>query len=123
MATTRETEQKADLPPDNASRLAIYDALSDAVSGSTERGVSDAELFARVIGRLRVLVPRELHLAGEQSYVGEKIAACIDRGIIWERSVNGQRLLGLTGLAPLVRYPDGEVREYLPGLELARERL
>lgn len=124
MATARETEVHADLPLDNASRIAIYDAMSHALSGGrTDQSVSDAELFARVIGRLRVLVPRELHLAGEQEYVDEKVAACIKAGLIWERFANGERLLGLTGLAPLVRYPDGQLREYSPGLELARERL
>jgi hypothetical protein len=29
----------------------------------------------------------------------------------------------LTGKPPLIRYPDGEIRDYAPGLELARERL
>lgn len=124
MAAARETEVHADLPPDNASRIAIYDAMSDALSGGrADQSVSDAELFARVIGRLRVLVPRELHLAGEPEYVDDKVAACIQAGLIWERSANGGRLLGLTGLAPLVRYPDGQLREYTPGLELARQRL
>ena len=76
-----------------------------------------------MIGRLRVLVPRELHLVGDRAYVNEKVDACLEAGIIVARSDNGQRLLALTDQPPLVRYPDGEVRDYPAGLELARERL
>ena len=43
-------------------------------------------------------------------------------GIIVASSDNGQRLL-TAGQPPLVRYPDGEIRDYPAGLELARERL
>lgn len=119
----RELDKNADLPPDNASRIAIYDALSEAPGGNDEPGFTHAELFDRVIGRLRVLVPRELHLTGERSYVDEKVAACIEAGIVSEQSDNGRKLLTFTGRLPLVRYPDGELRDYSPGLELARERL
>jgi hypothetical protein len=114
-------EKSEDLPPDNAARLAIYDALCVGLAGIA--GVSTDELFDRVIGRLRVLVPRELHLVGERTYVDEKVQVCIEAGIIATSSDNGRWLLTLTGQPPRVRYPDGEIREYSPGLEVARERL
>ena len=60
---------------------------------------------------------------GERPYVDEKVRACTTAGLIVERSDNGQKILTLTGQAPLVRYPDGEIRDYSPGLEPARERL
>jgi len=118
--TALETETVQDLAPDNAARLAIYDALA---AGIGEQVVSRDELFHRVIGRLRVLVPRELHLTGDRPYVDEKVQACIAAEIIVESFENGQRLLSLTGRPPQVRYPDGEIRDYTAGLELARERL
>lgn len=110
-----------ELPPDNAARLAIFDAMSLGLAGSTE--VSTRGLFDEVIGRLRVLVPRELHNSGEQKYVDEKVQACIEAGIIAAEFVDGQTRLHLTGTPPRVRYPDGSFRDYVPGLELARERL
>lgn len=110
-----------DLPPDNATRLAIYDALSSD-DPHTAPMTAD-ELFDGVIGRLRVLVPRELHLAGERPYLDEKLAACIKAGVIETRVGNGRTSLALTGRAPQVRYPDGEIRDYTAGLELARERI
>lgn len=119
---TRKVDKNEDLPPDNASRLVIYDALCEA-AGNDAPSVTDAELFDRVIGRLRVLVPRELHLASERPYVSQKVAACVESGIVSEQSDNGRKLLTLTGRLPLVRYPDGELRDYSAGLELARERL
>jgi hypothetical protein len=119
----REVDKDRDLPPDNASRLAIYDVLYQRASADGTAGVSEEELFERVIGRLRVLVPRELHLAGERDYVRDKVNACIEAELAAASSENGQRTLTLTGKAPLVRYPDGELRDYSPGLELARERL
>ncbi|MBK5219188.1 MAG: hypothetical protein JJE35_05310 [Thermoleophilia bacterium] len=70
-----------------------------------------------------MLVPRELHIVGERAYVEDKIKACISEGIICESGDDGDRTLTLTSKAPQVRYPDGEVRDYPPGLELARERL
>lgn len=110
-----------ELPPDNAARLAIFDAMSLGLAGSSE--VSVGGLFDEVIGRLRVLVPRELHNAGERMYVDEKVQACIEAGIIATESVDGQMRLHLTGTPPRVRYPDGSFRDYVPGFELARERL
>lgn len=120
---TLEAEKTRDLPPDNASRLAVYDVLHERTSANGVPAVTDEELFQRVIGRLRVLVPRELHLVGERAYVEEKVNACVAAGILFASSDNGRKLLTLTGRPPLVRYPDGDVRDYSPGLELARERL
>lgn len=120
---TLEAEKTGDLPRDNASRLAIYDVLCDRTSATGALGITDDELFEHVIGRLRVLVPRELHLVGDRAYVDEKILACVQAGILVANSGNGRRLLTLTSRPPLVRYPDGEVRDYSPGLELAREGL
>lgn len=120
---TPETEKTGDLPRDNASRLAIYDVLYERASATGAPWVTTDELFERVIGRLRVLVPRELHLAGDRAYVDEKVDACMEAGIVVAKSDNGQKSLALTGKPPLVRYPDGEFRDYPPGLELARERL
>lgn len=119
----QEPAKIQDLPPDNASRLAIYDAIWHHARATGTPGITDEELFERVIGRLRVLVPRELHLAGDRAYVVEKVGTCVQAGIIAVNSNNGRRLLTLTDRPPLVRYPDGEVRDYSPGLEPARERL
>jgi hypothetical protein len=120
-----ENDKIQDLPRDNASRLAIYDAICmhSEDKDADVPGITDDELFGRVIGRLRVLVPRELHLTGDRAYVDEKIEACIQAGIILVSSDNGRKLLTLSGQPPRVRYPDGEVRDYSSGLELARERL
>jgi hypothetical protein len=85
--------------------------------------LTDHQLFERVIGRLRVLVPRELHVAGERSYFEAKLDACVQAGMLSTGSENGQRLVRLIGTPPLNRYPDGVLRDYEPGLELARERL
>jgi hypothetical protein len=123
MATSEAGRTVVDLPPDNASRLAIYDALHEHSSANGASTITDDELFERVIGRLRVLVPRELHLVGERSYVEEKVEACVEEGLVSLSPGGGRKLLTLTGKSPLVRYPDGEVRDYSPGLEPARERL
>jgi hypothetical protein len=120
---TLNADRAIDLPPDNASRVAIYDALHEHSCAKGVRAITDDELFERVIGRLRVLVPRELHLAGERSYVEEKVRTCVAAGLISITHDDDRNLLALTGKPPLVRYPDGEVRDYSPGLELARERL
>jgi hypothetical protein len=119
--TTQDTGKLQDLPADNAARLAIFDTLA-AAHGETE-AISSDELFDRVIGRLRLLVPRELHLMGDRAYVDGKVEVCIAAGIIAARFDAGQRLLSLTDRPPQVRYPDGEIRDYTAGLELARERL
>ena len=96
---------------------------STTASAAGGSAIADDELFEGVIGRLKMLVPRELYLAGDRPYVDEKVDACVEAGIISVRSDNGHRLLVLTGRPPLVRYPDGEIRDYPAGLELARERL
>jgi hypothetical protein len=119
----QETAKTQDLPPDNASRLAIYDAIYQHAEETGTPEITDEELFERVIGRLRVLVPRELHLAGDRAYVDQKIDACVQARIVAASAGNGRRLLALTGQPPMVRYPDGEVHAYKAGLELARERL
>lgn len=111
-----------ELPRDNASRLAIYDAICQHAKETGAPAITDDELFERVIGRLRVLVPRELHLTGDRAYVDEKVDACLQAGIIAARYDNGQRLL-TPSQPPPVRYPDGNIRDYPAGLELARERL
>jgi hypothetical protein len=118
-----QVDKVTDLPPDNASRLAIFDAFYDAASPSEPRSLTESELFERVIGRLRVLVPRELHLAGEPAYVRSKLEACVEAGLISMGALDGDAILALTGQPPLIRYPDGELQDYSPGLELARERL
>jgi len=107
-----------ELPPDNAARIVIFDAL--AVDGST--AIQEASLFERVIPRLRQLVPRELHINGERPYVEAKIAACVEAGIL-QRDPGDSGLLRLGGTSPRVRFPDGVTRDYPAGLEQARERL
>lgn len=118
-----QAQKVTDLPPDNASRLAIFDAFHEGAGPTGPRPLTESELFDRVIGRLRVLVPRELHLAGEAAYVRSKLEACADAGLISIGSLGSDALLALTAKAPMIRYPDGVLREYTPGLEPARERL
>lgn len=123
MAKERVTE--GELPGDNAARIAIYDAFAaPAPDGRTKRSiVSDEELLELVMGRLRVLVPREIHIAGDPAaYLREKISACIGGGLM-ERVGPPPGLLRLTGVSPRIRYPDGELRDYQAGMEPARERL
>ena len=118
----KKTVKIQELPRDNASRLAIYDAICQHAKETGTPGITDDELFERVIGRLRVLVPRELHIGGDRAYVDEKVDACVQAGIIVAGYDNGQRFL-TPGQPPHARYPDGKIREYPVGLELARERL
>jgi hypothetical protein len=121
--TVSHADQVTELPPDNAARLAIFDAFHEAIGPEGPKPLTQREVFDRVIGRLRLLVPRELHLAGEENYVRAKLEACADAGLISMGSLDGDAILALAGRAPMVRYPDGQVRAYTPGLELARERL
>lgn len=117
MASNRSS-QTDELPPDNAARIVLFDAL--ALDGST--AVDETSLFERVIPRLRVLVPRELHIHGERPYVATKIAACVDAEILQlDATETGSLRRG--GRRPRIRYPDGSVRDYTPCLEGARERL
>jgi hypothetical protein len=126
MATnTIATNGAVDLPVDNATRLAIFDTLHESRGeDGLPKPLTEKELLDAIIARLRVLVPRELHLAGEpQAYLHDKLNACAEANLISIRSLDGESIIAPTGIAPLVRYPDGEIREYTPGLEMARERL
>lgn len=121
-ATTGAHETDSpELPADNAARIAIFDAMSEAArDGATSLDLG--ELHERVIARLRVLVPRELHNAGEREYVTSKVDVCLRAGLLSHADASGQRF-ELTGTRPKVRYPDDEIRDYSAGLERARERL
>lgn len=115
-----EPDKNGALPPDNASQRAIYDALHTGGSGT----MAEEDLFRQVIGRLRILVPRELHFAGERPFFEEKLDSCVAAGIVLVSSGGeGERTVAPTGRRPRIRFPDGEVRDYPPGLEPARERL
>jgi hypothetical protein len=122
MATT-ETRTTLDLPIDNAARLAIFDAMHDAAGENGPLPLTETELFERVITRLRVLVPRELHLAGDRPYLHDKLVACAEAGLISMGSLEGEAILAITGKPPSIRYPDGEIRDYIHGLVPALERL
>lgn len=117
--THRDTPRE--LPPDNAARVAIFDAMFDARREGA-RALTFDELYKRVIPRLRVLVPRELHNAGEPTYLHEKVETCVQAGLLARTSDPDERFM-LTDRPPRVRYPNDEIRDYTAGLELARERL
>lgn len=110
-----------ELPPDNAARVAIFDAMEDAVREGVSALTLD-QLHQRVIGRLRVLVPRELYNAGEREYLQQKVDICMDAGLLTWADQDHVRV-ALTGTPPRVRFPDDVVHDYPAGLELARERL
>lgn len=112
-----------DLPPDTSARIVLYDAMMSA-SGPDQvfDGLTEEELFERVIPRLRVLVPRELHNQGERAYVASKVAVCLEANIL-QPHPRRPGLLVAGSRRPSVRYPDGTVRDYSAGLEPARERL
>lgn len=112
-----------DLPHDNTARIVLYDAMAEASeSGPAFDGLTEDALFDRVIPRLRVLLPRELHNQGERAYVASKVVACVDAGVLQTHPRRPGFLL-LGPAAPMVRFPDGSTHEYTPGLEAARERL
>lgn len=124
MSTTIE-KAPTDLPPDNATRMAIYDAMHD---GDTVNGASltftEDQVFERVIRRLRMLVPRELHLAGEREYVAEKLEVCAEAGLLLiQQETDGHKTLRLSGQPPEIRLPDGTIGDYSHDLEPARERI
>ena len=119
----QKNKKEETLPPDNGPRLAIYDAVYEHVKSTGSPMLSENDLFDQVIGRLRVLVPRELHLRGDKAYFDEKIAVCLEAGIIAPIDDGDQKLLALTDKKPQIAYPDGVVRDYPAGLEHARERL
>jgi hypothetical protein len=111
-----------ELPPDNAVRIALYDAVALAPAADSGPSLSENQLFDRVIRRLRILVPRELHVSGERAYLAEKVRLCIDAGLLRWAASGDKRLI--TGpIHPLIRYPDGTLRRYSVGLEDAKDRL
>lgn len=115
--------RREDLPADNTARIVLYDAIVEASSSEyTFDGLTAAQLLDRVIRRFRVLVPRELHIQGEEPYVAAKIAACVEANLLQLHPRRPEVLLP-GPLAPRVRYPDGTIRDYTAGLEAARERL
>lgn len=118
-------ETRTDLPPDNATRLAIYDAMHDgAMLEGSRRAFTEEELFERLIPRLCMLVPRELHLAGEREYVADKIRVSVEAGLLLlEQGEDGRDALTLSGAMPQIRLPDGEIGDYWHDLEPARERI
>jgi hypothetical protein len=83
--------------------------------------LSEEALFDRVVGRLRMLVPRELHNAGELSYFNEKLVVCVAAGLL-ER-IRPSNLIATGQMLPAIRYPDGVVRPYTLGLEDAKDRI
>ena len=104
--------------------MLLFDAVAGAEKADrTFDGLSEAELFELVIPRLRVLVPREVHIQGERQYVAAKIVACLEAKILQLHPRRDGRILILGPQVPRVRYPDGTIRDYTPGLEAARERL
>lgn len=112
-----------ELPPDNTARIVLYDAMIEASQTECNfDGLTEVELFDRVIPRLRVLVPRELHNLGEREYVASKIAASVEATILQQHPRREGALVPGTAV-PRVRYPDGTFRDYTAGLETARERL
>jgi hypothetical protein len=117
MARAKVTE----LPPDNGVRIVIYDGMCE-IAGSAQakqRVIPRDQLFEQVIGRLRILVPRELHLSGERLYFDEKLSVCVEADIA-RRAGDG---VTLGEGSPFIRYPDGKIRAYPAGLQAARARL
>ncbi len=114
------SDRTFELPPDNAARITIFDAVHAALPRRSD-GLQLDEVIGEVLVRLRVLVPRELHVLGEDAYVRAKVDACLASGILERRQ--SSELLTLGPNVPMIRYPDGVVHPYEPGLELARERL
>jgi hypothetical protein len=110
-----------ELPPDNGARIVLYDGMCELTASprAKHRVISPDRLFEQVVGRLRVLVPHEVHLAGERPYFDEKLKACIEADLA-RRSADG---VTLGDQVPSIRYPDGEVRSYAAGLQAARLRL
>lgn len=118
----RRANPTVELPPDNATRVAIYDVMWTATNEDRLDGLSIGDLSERVIPRLRVLVPRELHLAGEGAYVEAKVEVCVAANLL-QRHRHDHDFLMLGMDKPIIRFPDGVIRVYPAGLEAARERL
>lgn len=122
MANVRR-QSTEEIPTDNTARIVLYDTMVEASeSDGTFDGVTESQLFDRVIPRLRVLVPRELHNQGEGPYVAAKVASCIEAGIL-QQHPRRPGILMLGPRVPRVRYPDGTLHDYTAGLEAARDRL
>lgn len=121
VSTAEARSGNEEIPPDNATRVAIFDAMHEARKDGRS-ALTVEELHERVLPRLRVLVPRELHVAGESAYLEDKIKVCLDARLLVTTGEHGE-LLALTDYAPRVRFPNDEIRDYTPGLEPARERL
>ncbi len=119
---TAKLNSPTELEPDNATRLAIFDAMSDAADQGRSALTVD-ELYERVIGRLRVLVPRELHNAGEHAYLVEKIGVCVAAGLLTSNGESDARFAIASDPQAWVQYPDGSIRRYTAGLLQSRERL
>jgi hypothetical protein len=110
----------AELAPDNSTRLVIFDALCDARDEGTAE-LTFEELFERVIGRLAHMVQRELHIMGERAYVEEKVASCVEAGLLTVAADDRYALAD--DPQAWIRYPDNSIRRYPHGLTAARERL
>jgi hypothetical protein len=119
-ATIETIAPPIELEPDNSTRLAIYDAMCDARADGADEVTFD-EFFDRVIRRLRVLVPRELHNAGERTYLQEKLAICVEAGILV--APGDDRFTLAPDPQAWIRFPDESIRRYPHGLSAARERL
>lgn len=123
-AVAKGSKQPAqELPADNAARIVVFDAMALAErDGSGAEGLSDDALYERVIGRLRMLFPRELHVIGQREYLCAKVEACVDQGVL-RRDPGSPGRVRLGDETPSIRYPDGAICQYTAGLEAARERL
>src|SRR4051794_2847098 len=98
-----------ELPPDNATRIAIFDAMHEARKDGHTALTGD-QLQERVLARLRVLVPRELHVAGVSAYLQDKIKVCLDARLLVTTGDHGE-LLALSDYPPRVRFPNNEIRD------------
>ena len=97
MSTAEARTGNEDIPPDNATRVAIFDAMHEARKGGRS-ALTAEELHELVLPRLRVLVPRELYLAGESAaYLEDKIKVCLDAQLLVTTGEHGQ-LLALSAL-------------------------
>lgn len=119
-ATAETTTLPSELEADNATRLAIFDAVSQAASEG-HPSITFDELFDRVIGRLRVLVPREIFTIGARTYVEDKVALCVEAAILLR--TRDERYAIAADPQVWIRYPDDSIRLYTAGLIAARERL
>ena len=92
----------SELEPDNSARLAIFDAMCDLADHGLLT-VAVEELFDRVIGRLRMLVPRELHNVGEREYLEDKIAICVEAGVLTKAGDDRSPLLRTRACGSAIR--------------------